>query len=259
MAKVAVIPARMASSRFPGKPLKKILGISMIEHVYRRVLLCKKLDDVVVATCDKEIFNEVKRFGGKAVMTSPKHPGCVDRVAEVVRKMPKISIVVNVQGDIPMVDPASLGKLVEPFDKDKTVICTDMMGTIESEEDKLSSNVVKVVTDLKNNALYYSREPIPSCKKLQPGGKITMYKQFGINAFTRKAILQYAAMKRAGLEDIESVDMLRFLQRGMKVLMVHWGKDIVGVDISEDMQRAEKILLTDKVYLKHIRGKDVVG
>ncbi len=168
---IAIIPARMASSRFPGKPLERICGLSMIEHVRRRVSLCDFLDEVIVATCDLEIAQEVKRYGGKAIMTSDRHESCVDRVAEAAQNV-DAEIVINVQGDMPLVQPKVLGQLIAPLLKDDKLMFTDMMGPITNEKEMYSPNVVKVVFDRSGNALYYSREPIPSSKKnIYPFGK----------------------------------------------------------------------------------------
>ena len=161
MSIIAIIPARMNSSRFPGKPLKPILGLSMIEHVRRRVSLCKVLDEVFVATCDKIIFDEVQSHGGEVVMTSDCHDSCIDRVAEAATGL-KANIIINVQGDMPLVNPDSLEKLVKPLLIDKNIHYTDMMAPITDKEEIHNANVVKVVANLSGNALYYSREAIPS-------------------------------------------------------------------------------------------------
>ena len=164
MSIIAIIPARMASSRFPGKPLKPILGLSMIEHVRRRVSLCKVLDEVFVATCDKIIFDEVQSHGGDVVMTSDCHDSCIDRVAEAASGL-KANIIINVQGDMPLVDPGSLEALVKPLLKGKNIHYTDMIAPILEKSDIHNPNIVKVVSNLSGDAIYYSREVIPSIKK----------------------------------------------------------------------------------------------
>ncbi len=244
---VAIIPARMASSRFPGKPLKPILGLSMIEHVRRRVLLCDFLDEVIVATCDREIADEVERFGGKVVMTSSRHESCVDRVAEVAKDI-KAEIIINVQGDMPLMHPDILERLVDPLLQEKELRFTDMMGPIDNDEEINNLNVVKVVVDLSGNALYYSRESIPSLKKATSGGIAVRYKQFGINAFRRESLIVFSKLHRTPLETLESVDMLRLLEKGYKVRMVSSPYPVVGVDTPGDFEKAVEVMQTDSIF-----------
>ena len=248
MSIVAIIPARMASSRFPGKPLSPILGLSMIEHVRRRVTLCSFLDDVIVATCDREIAGEVERFGGKVAMTSDRHEGCVDRIAEVAQGL-KAKIIINVQGDMPLVRPESLGGLVAPLLQEANLLCTDMMGPIENDSEMNNPNVVKVVVDILQNALYYSREPIPSFKKASSEFfSIPKHKQFGINAFRREFLIAFDRLLRTPLEKLESVDMLRALEHGFKVRMVSSLYSVIGVDTPEDLKQAEKVMQKDPLF-----------
>ena len=246
---IAIIPARMGSNRFPGKPLAGILGLSMIEHVRRRVLLCDFLDDVYVATCDKEIAEEVERFGGKIIMTSDKHESCVDRIVEAVETL-KAEIVINVQGDMPLMHPDILEKLVSPLMKEEELSFTDMMGPIEDEKEIANPNVVKVVVDTSDNALYYSREPIPFCKRKNPGD-ISSHKQFGINAFRKESLMTFAGLPRTPLEKIESVDMLRLLENGFKIRMVSSEFPVIGVDTSEDLIQAEKMMRNDALFPRY--------
>jgi len=247
---VAIIPARMASSRFPGKPLKPILGLSMIEHVWRRVSLCDFLDDVVIATCDREIVQEAERFGAKAIMTSETHESCLDRVAEAAEHC-KAEIVMNVQGDMPLIYPESLKKLVIPLLEEKNILFTDMIGPIEENAEFANPNVVKVVTDLKGHAVYYSREAIPSLKKLPSGVLAPRYKQFGVNAFRREALIRFSSLPRTPLEKIESVDMLRLLENGFKVRIVVFSGQMVGVDTSRDLEKAEELMRKDSLFLSY--------
>lgn len=246
MSFVAIIPARMASSRFPGKPLKPILGLSMIEHVYRKVSLCDLFEGVYVATCDQQISDEVERFGGKAILTSDRHETCIDRVAEAVENL-NAEIIVNVQGDMPLVHPDALKQLIAPLLEDKHLMFTDMMGVIQNDLETDSLNVVKVVVDGEKNALYYSREPIPSLRKSSAASSIQRYKQFGINAFRRDALLTFVRLSRTPLEKAESVDMLRLLENGYKVRMVVSPYDAIGVDTPEDIMRVEKLMEQDQI------------
>lgn len=246
---VVVIPGRMASSRFPGKPLKKILGRTMIEHVWRRACLCPGINRVVIATCDQVILDECKRIGAEGIMTSDKHESCVDRVAEAAQKL-SADVVINLQGDIPLVHPRCLEELIRPF-KDKEVLFTDLMGPIHDREEENSLNVVKVVTDMKGNALYYSREPLPSRRKVSTEATVVRYKQFGINAYRQDSLKLFTSIARTPLEKIESVDMLRLLESGYTVHMVNFDYPCVGVDTDEDLKRAEKLMQADHFYKKY--------
>lgn len=248
MSAIAIIPARMASSRFPGKPLIDILGLSMIEHVRRRALLCPVLDDVIVATCDQVIIDEVKRYGGKAVMTSDQHEGCVDRVAEAAEGI-DYDIVINIQGDMPLIHPQSLGQLIEPLMVEDDLLFTDMMGPIMQEDEIYSANIVKVVFDKRQNALYYSREPVPSRRKNSKNISITLYKQFGVNAFRRKSLISFANTPRTTLENIESIDMLRLLENGEQIRMVLSEYPVVGVDTPQDVNKVKFLMEKDPYFM----------
>lgn len=247
MSVVAIIPARMGSSRFPGKPLKDILGLTMIEHVWRRVSMCKMLVDVYVATCDTEIADEVKRFGGKAIMTADTHECCCDRIAEAAKSV-KAEIIINVQGDMPFVLPESMETIVEPFLKEKDILCTDMLGPIMEESEIEDPSVVKVALDTKGNSLYYTREPIPSSKKVTPGMKIQRYKQIGIQGFQRQSILDFGSWLRTPLEIIEGIDLMRILENGGKIRSVICSYPVIGVDTHADLERAKQLMQTDNLF-----------
>ncbi len=247
MSVVAIIPARMASSRFPGKPLKDILGQTMIEHVWRRVSMCKMLVDVYVATCDAEIADEVKKFGGKVILTADTHECCCDRVAEAAKSI-DAEIIINVQGDMPFVLPESLEKMVEPFLKEKDVHCTDMLGPIVEESEIEDPNVVKVALDTKGNSLYYTREPIPSSKKVTPGEKIQRYKQIGIHCFRRQLILDFGSWPRTPLEIIEGIDLMRILENGAKIRSVICSYPVIGVDTPADLEGAKQLMQRDDLF-----------
>ncbi|MFZ5447605.1 MAG: 3-deoxy-manno-octulosonate cytidylyltransferase [Thermodesulfobacteriota bacterium] len=243
---IAIIPARMASTRFPGKPLADILGLPMIEHVRRRVALAPLVNEVVVATCDREIAEAVVAGGGRAVMTAPTHERCTDRVAEAALGQ-EADIVINVQGDEPLVHPAMLEPLLSPLLAEATLPCTNLMAKIHSEAEFHSPNVVKTVCDLKGNALYFSREPIPSLSKA--GGLVfAKYKQLGIIAFRREFLQCFTNLPPTPLEQVESVDMLRAVEHGYPVRMVETSFDVVGVDTPEDLARAKQLMETDPLF-----------
>lgn len=248
MSVIAIIPARMASSRFPGKPLIDILGLPMIEHVRRRALLCPVLDDVIVATCDQAIIDVVAHYGGKVVMTSAQHEGCVDRVAEAAESI-DCDMVINLQGDMPLVHPKSLEKLIKPMMAEDDLLFADMIGPITQDEEIHCANIVKVVFDKHQNALYYSRESIPSTRKNSKNIPVTLYKQFGVNAFRRESLISFANTPRTVLEDIESIDMLRLLENGEQIRMVLSEYPVVGVDTPQDVNRVEFLMEKDPYFM----------
>lgn len=252
MKTVAIIPARMASSRFPGKPLAKILGKSMIEHVYIRASMSDNLDDVFIATPDEEIRREVERFGGKAIMTSSKHERASDRVAEAAEEMEDCDIVINLQGDEPLIHPEMINLAVEPLVKSKETVCSNLVKRIETESEYTDPNTVKVVADRYMNALYFSREPIPT-KRALGFGNIPIYKQVCVIPFRRDFLLEYSRMKPTPLEQAESVDMLRILEHGYKVKLVESKYDTQAVDTKEDLRKVELLMKADKLYLSYAK------
>jgi len=232
----AIIPARMGSSRFPGKPLARICGYTMIEHVFRRVRLAQTLSEVVVATCDREIAEEVERFGGCAVMTSNKHERCTDRIQEAADTVGG-DIIVNVQGDEPFVTPEMIDLAVAPMLEDHSLVCTNLMARILARETLEDPNEVKVVFDRKFDALYMSREPIPSLKK---GGAFDhSWKQVCVIPFTRGFLRKFSDLEPTPLEVRESVDMMRAIEHGYKVRMIPCETSGLSVDTEEDRAEAE--------------------
>lgn len=246
MRTVAIIPARMASTRFPGKPLADILGLPMIEHVRRRVALSPDIDEVVVATCDREIADVVERAGGRAVMTADTHERCTDRIAEAAATL-QADVIVNVQGDEPFVRPEMFGPLLRPLADDPELLCTNLMAEIRDEREFQSSDVVKAVFDLRHNAIYFSREPIPSARKAG-GVKYKKFKQLGIVAFRMDFLGRFAVLPPTPLEALESVDMLRALEHGYRVRMVETPSEVVGVDTPEDLRRAVQLMQRDDIF-----------
>nr|WP_319395146.1 3-deoxy-manno-octulosonate cytidylyltransferase [uncultured Desulfobacter sp.] len=243
---VAIVPARMGSSRFPGKPLADILGLPMIEHVRRRVLLSSAVQEVIVATCDSEIMDAVNNNGGKAVMTADSHERCTDRVAEAALQL-DADIVINVQGDEPLVRPEIFSPLVAPLIEQKSLACTNMMAEISAERDFLSPDVVKTVVDINDQAVYFSREPIPSLKKA-PSKTYKKYRQLGIIAFKSDFLQKFTMLPETPLESIESVDMLRAVEHGFPVQMVLTEYPSIGVDTPEDLRRAIEMMRHDDLF-----------
>lgn len=245
---IGIIPARMGSSRFPGKPLANIHGLPMIEHVYKRANMCESLNDLFVATCDKEIFSAVQGFGGKAIMTDNCHERCTDRVAEAAHNM-KADIVVIIQGDEPLIYPEMIDEAITPLIEDESILCSNLMALINSEEDFVDPNEVKVVVDKQNFALYLSREPIPSVKK--GDSNHLGYKQVCIMPFKRDFLFTFTSLEPTPLEKIESVDMLRILEHGYKLKMVETHFNTRSVDNLNDLVEVEKMMVNDKLFLKY--------
>ena len=242
---LALIPARMGSSRFPGKPLAKILGKPMIGHVYERVSQCSLLTKSVVATCDKEISDYITSIGGLTIMTSDKHERASDRTAEAMLKVEellgeKMDIVVMVQGDEPMVTSKMIQESLEPF-QDSSVNVVNLMAKMETIIEFEDPNEPKVVVDLNGNSIYFSREPIPSMKK--GVSKVPMLKQVCIIPFRRDYLLKFNTMPETELERIESIDMNRIIEHGEKVRMVLIDGNPISVDTKSDLLRVSKILL----------------
>ena len=241
---IAIIPARMGSSRFPGKPLAKINGKPMIGHVYDNVKTCRKLLDTYVATCDKEIYDYILSIGGKAVMTADSHERASDRTAEAMliiekRLNVKFDLVVMVQGDEPMVSSKIINKSLRPFEN-KDINIVNLMAEISSLDEFKDPNEPKVVFDKNLNAIYFSREPIPSLKKYD--GKVPMYKQVCIIPFRRDYLLKYNKMHQTILEKIESIDMNRIIENGEKIQMVKIDGPIKSVDTPSDLIEVSRLI-----------------
>ena len=253
---VAIIPARMGSSRYPGKPLADILGMPMLGHVALRTAMSKRLSATYIATCDQEIMDFAASIGIPAIMTADTHNRCTDRTSEAVLKIEqetgkKVDIVVMVQGDEPMTTPEMIDAAVEPMLKDPSVNVVNLMADIPTLEDFENPNEVKVVVNLKNEALYFSREPVPSRKKGMD--KVPMKKQVCIIPFRRDYLMYYNTLAETPLEVIESVDMMRILEHGDKVLMVPTTAKTLSVDTPDDRVAVEAAMQDDpllKLYMK---------
>lgn len=252
---IGVIPARMGSTRFPGKPMKKIHGMPMIGHCYHRTAIALGVDATYVATCDIEIAEYINSIGGHAIMTSNTHTRATTRTAEALEKIEqetdeKVDIVVMVQGDEPLILPETIREVTPEF-KDKSVNIVNIMSRLTTEESFKDVNNVKVVIANNNDALYYSREPIPSPWK--GWEDIPRYMQTGIIAFRRDILIAFNAMKETQLEQIESIDMNRVLETGGKIRMVLTEATTIGVDVLEELNEVEKILVGDKIMGAYIQ------
>lgn len=246
----------MNSSRFPGKPMAEILGIPMIGHCYYRTKMSQSLTEVYIATCDQVIFDYAESIGAKAVMTSEQHERASDRCAEAMLKIEqksgeKVDIMVLVQGDEPLTFPEMIDEAIEPVVNGEAKI-SNLVADIATIKEFEDPNEVKVVLDKNNNALYFSREPIPSRKK----GilEVPMKKQVCIIPFTRDFLLEYNEMEPTPLEIIESVDMMRILENGMNVKMIPTRFETKAVDTQDDLDKVSEIMKSDNLYELYAKG-----
>ncbi len=238
MNSICVIPARYSSTRLPGKPLKDICGKPMICRVYERAKLSKSVAEVIVATDDERIFDAVEKNSGRAIMTRADHKTGTDRLAEVAEKFPNVEVIVNVQGDEPLIEPALIDELVAEFVKDKNLQMATVATELTDDAEIKNPNNVKVVLDKNNNALYFSRSPIPYPRN---AGKAKIFKHIGIYAYRRNFLLDYAKMTPTPLEQSESLEQLRALENGFKIRVIKSSCRFVGVDTEEDLKLVNEI------------------
>jgi 3-deoxy-manno-octulosonate cytidylyltransferase (CMP-KDO synthetase) len=237
---VAVIPARFASSRFPGKALVDIDGHPMIAHVYRRVQLCAAVARVIVATDDLRIADAVRRFGGEVRLTRDDHQSGTDRLAEVAASL-DCDVIVNVQGDEPLIDPGAIAEAVAPFADDPSLPMTTLYRRIENPAELANPHVVKLVTDRAGYALYFSRAPIPYMRDPR-GGWPPLYRHIGLYAYRRSTLLVLAALDPTPLERAESLEQLRALEHGIRIKAVETAYDSISVDTPEDLEQVRRLL-----------------
>ena len=243
---LCVIPARYASTRLPGKPLKDIQGEPMICRVYARASQAQRTQGTIVATDDERILAAVEAHGGRAMMTKKDHPTGTDRLAEVAAAFPEAELIVNVQGDEPLIDPALIDALVAAFDGDETLAMATVKTEITDEEEQKNPNNVKVVTDQNGYALYFSRSLLPYPRHQLD---IPVYKHIGIYAYRRDFLLKFAKLAPTPLERAESLEQLRALENGYKIKVIETKHTFVGVDTAEDLARVNEI------YRKMLEGE----
>jgi 3-deoxy-manno-octulosonate cytidylyltransferase (CMP-KDO synthetase) len=246
----AIIPARYASTRFPGKPLHDILGKTMIERVYERVVRAASIDRVIVATDDQRIREAVEAFGGEVRMTRPDHATGTDRLAEVAADL-ETDLVVNVQGDEPLIDPRMIEAALAPLVADRQIPMGTLKTALNSWQEFQDPNVVKVVTDRQGFALYFSRSPIPYCRDRQPGDeKLVLQagiaRHIGLYVYRREFLLHFAALPGTCLENLEKLEQLRALEHGYRIRVAETDLVSIGVDTPEDVARVEMLLLAEK-------------
>lgn len=238
---LGIIPSRYQSTRFPGKPLTEIQGKSMIRRVYEQVMQAKCLYDVVVATDDERIYNHVKGFDGKVVMTSADHKSGTERCGEVLETSfgHEMESVINIQGDEPFIDPGQIDLVGETLKRKEVEIAT--LAKLLSSEDEIGDpNVVKVVFDLKNKALYFSRNPIPFLRSVKHGEwakKQAHFKHIGIYGYKSEVLTKLVKLPVSALERSESLEQLRWLENGYKIDIALTDRESVGIDIPEDLSK----------------------
>jgi 3-deoxy-manno-octulosonate cytidylyltransferase (CMP-KDO synthetase) len=241
---LGIIPARFGSSRFPGKPLIDLAGKSMIQRVYEQAKKSKYLSNVIVATDDQRIFDHVLNFGGNAVMTSDKHQSGTDRCAEVIEKSKEnYNAVINIQGDEPFIDPGQIDILCACFDDPTTELATLIMRT-EDPDHIMNINRIKVTIDKNNNALYFSRSPIPFVKGAQTGewGACTpYYLHIGIYGYRTDILKEITKLPVSNLEKAESLEQLRWLENGYRIKVSQTKFESHSIDSPEDVERVLKM------------------
>ena len=236
---IAVIPARFASTRFPGKPLAMLKGKPIIQSVYERVLNSGLFTSVCVATDDLAIIEAVKRFGGRAVLTSDKHQSGTDRVAEALQYFPEADLVLNVQGDEPLIEREPLQKLISAFE-DRKVQMASLMVPFQDLVMLANPNIVKVVTDRQDYALYFSRLAIPYNRDNL--SDIIYYRHIGVYAYLTDCLQKFVSLKQGKLEQIEKLEQLRALENGIPIKMVETSYQGIGIDTPADLETVEKML-----------------
>lgn len=245
METAAIIPARMGSTRYPGKPLCDIQGMTMVEHVYRRTEMSESIDTTYVATPDEDIREEVESFGGEVIMTG-SHTRPVGRVAEAARST-DAEIIVVVQGDEPLVYPDMIDSAIEPMLDSEEIGCVNLAKKIEDESDFRDPNNVKVVVDKDWNALFFSREPIPNLRDVS-FDECDVYKQVCIMPFRRDFLFNYMELEETPLVLAESIDMLRLLEHGYDVKVVETEREVYAVDTEKDHNRVNEMMKTDELF-----------
>lgn len=235
---IGVIPARWGSTRFEGKVLAEIAEKPMVQHVWERVKESKLVDDVLIACDDDRVLSAVQNFGAKAVMTSKDHPSGTDRIAEAVKDV-NADIVINIQGDEPMICPDVVDALAKSLLDDKSCPMATLVKEIEREDEISNPNVVKVVFDKDEHAVYFSRSTIPYNRDNQD---VKYYKHLGIYAYRKKFLLSFNDLPKSNLENIEKLEQLRVIEAGYKIKTVLTDLETVGVDTPDDLAKVESLM-----------------
>jgi 3-deoxy-manno-octulosonate cytidylyltransferase (CMP-KDO synthetase) len=239
MKTIGIIPARYASTRFPGKPLVDITGKVMIQRTYEQCVKCVSLDEVIVATDDERILNHIHDFGGKAVMTSPDHQSGTDRCAEVAANYPEYDVVINIQGDEPYIDPVQISKIAACFNDQATQIAT-LIKKITNPDDLQNINSPKVIINKLAEAIYFSRTPLPFIRGQEPRDWLqhfTYFKHIGIYGFRSEVLQEVTRLPISSLEKAESLEQLRWIENGYRIRVAETDLETQAVDIPEDLQK----------------------
>jgi 3-deoxy-manno-octulosonate cytidylyltransferase (CMP-KDO synthetase) len=245
----AFIPVRMSSSRFPGKPLTKLLNLTMLEHVWRRTKM-SAVDETYVALCDKETIDICKKIGAKYIVTSKKHEMCMDRIAEAANKK-KSDIIVTVQGDEPLIKPEMINLTIKNIiNKKDNLFCTTLAQKISSKSEINNTNRVKIIWNKKKEVIYISREAIPSVSKFK--NKIDYYKMVCVYTMTRKNLNKFQKFGISRNEKIESIDMLRILDNGLKLGIDTIDGEVENIDVKSDIPKVIKILKKDQLIKQYL-------
>lgn len=242
---VVVIPARYASTRLPGKALVSLCGKSMIQHVYERAKRAQTVHEVLVATDDQRIFEAVQQFGGQARMTRSDHRTGTERIAEVAVQE-QGDIFVDVQGDEPLIDPVTIDAAVGALLEEPPAQIATVATLIRHANDIMDPNVVKAVLDFDDNALYFSRAPVPWIRDTQQKVHVKYWKHLGLYVFQREALLEFPTLPQGELERIEQLEQLRWLENGWRMRVAEVPHDSVSVDVPEDVTRVEKLMKEEK-------------
>lgn len=235
---IGVIPARWGSTRFEGKMLAKLAGKPMIQHVWERAKSAVELDDLLIACDDDRILSAAKQFGAKAVLTSREHPSGTDRIAEAVEKL-DVDIVINIQGDEPMIQPKVIDELCRAIKGDPSCVMATVIKKADRLEDLTNPNVVKVVIDEHKNALYFSRATIPFNRDRQA---VVYYKHLGLYAYRKEFLLAFRQWPKSTLEKAEQLEQLRVVEKGYKIKTVLTDAETIGVDTPQDLAYVETLL-----------------
>ena len=237
-----VIPARWASTRFPGKPLHRLAGKPLIQHVWERCRRAKGIAEVIVATDDMRIAEAAFEFGAEVSLTSPKHRSGTDRCAEVAKRLRGFAHIINVQGDEPLIDPKLVSRLAEALKANRKIAMITAAHPFAEDEEVANPNSVKVVLDRHSDALYFSRSPIPFFRDDAPAGRRTTFRHLGIYGYSTRFLLEFVRWKPGFLEQAEQLEQLRALENGAKIRVVLTKAGSIGVDTPADARTAEKLL-----------------
>ena len=240
---LGIIPARYASTRFPGKPLVDIAGKTMIQRVYEQAKKCAQLSEVIVATDDDRIFEHVRDFGGKAVMTSSTHQSGTDRCAEVAEKHPEYDVIINIQGDEPYIDPEQISKLIGCFNDNDTQLAT-LIKKVSNEQELHNTNSPKVIINKNSEAIYFSRSPLPHIRGQEPQNwmqHFTYFKHIGIYGYRADILKQITKLPVSSLEKAESLEQLRWVENGYKIKVAETEIETVAIDTPEDLKKLSEL------------------